>query len=922
MYRSDSTTVVRARRESDNCSVIIKLCHHQTGDVASRLRAERERDLLASCNSPQLPRPLECIDCEGGQALILEDCGGQAVDQLLQAGPLSQQDSLKIAIGIAEALGALHAQGIIHRDIRPANFIYHPGNGQVQLIDLDAATRLSQATAVVDSAEVANTHPDYIAPEQTGRISRTVDYRSDFYSFGACLYQLFTGQPPFIADDLAGLLHAHIARRPLPANERCEAVGPAMAAIVAKLLAKSPDKRYQSAFGLLADLQATARLNPSEATAFVPGQQDIASVFRIPAKLYGRQAALHQISEDYARVRAGDTALTLVSGPAGIGKTALVEALRDQVVEDDGYFVAGKFDQLKSNEAYDALLQALNDLVRQILAQDNASVAHWRQHLLAYMGESHTALAELVPQLASLTGNAAEPGDTSNDSAANRFNHALLAFLQAASMVGKPVVLFLDDLQWADTPSLRSLAHILRDSTLRHIHIVGSYRSEEVDAAHPLSLLIDSLHKQERSYTAIQLEPLKAQDIGQLLGDCLFQDASQCNDLAQLLRERTGGNPFFIRQMLEHLATQGGLAFDNQAGQWQWSLSEIAQLEYTQDIGRFMARQIDSLDPACLGLLQTAACIGTKFSLELLAQSCDLNQAQALFALYPALNRGLICLVGIDSKFLLTEDPATLETLLRARPVALRFNHDHIAEAANQGLNKTQRSATHLRIADLLKQHFAEAADGQQLFRLASHYNQASQALNAVQRNSVAELNLRASTAIQASGGYEVAYELAQKGLPLLPDNAWQQHYALCLKLHQKAAELACLTADYERMQSLLTVMEAHCQTVLDKLPGYETRILSEIAQNRPYQAVKTVIPMLAEFGLRLPARPRPKHVVQSYLRTRLLLAGKSVEQLDQLPPLQDPVYKAGLQLLSRVVSAAYFSSPMMLPLIILLLVR
>ncbi|MDX1497041.1 MAG: adenylate/guanylate cyclase domain-containing protein, partial [Salinisphaeraceae bacterium] len=467
------------------------------------------------------------------------------------------------------------------------------------------------------------------------------------------------------------------------------------------------------------------------------------------------------------------------------------------------------------------------------------------------------------------------------------------------------------------------------ENELRNIHLIGSYRDEEVDSEHPLSQMLAGLRQQGRGYTKLKLTPLQLDDIGELLSDSLAQPADECRPLAQWLLDRCSGNPFFIRQMLQHLCKHELLVFKPQLGSWHWSIEAISQADYSQEVAQFIAGQLETLKPQAQTLLQTAACIGSKFQLDVLAQAHGLNQAEAIIGLYPALNKGLIRLIGIDSKLLLTENKSHLEQLLEQHSVSLQFNHDTITQAANQRLTEAQRSATHLRIARLLEKHIeqqsstsTEPADSHSLFKLASHYNLASEQLNDQERLAVAKLNLKASSAVQQTGGYEVALGLSKKALSLLPDDAWQTHYRLNLDLHHKAAELACLTAEYASMHGLLEAANAHAQSPLDRLPGYETKILSEIAQNRPYQAVKAVIPMLAEYGLQLPARPRPKHVVQSYLSTRLLLAGRSVNKLQQLPPLQDPTYKAGLQLLSRVISAAYFSSALMLPLIILLLVR
>jgi serine/threonine protein kinase len=442
-------------------------------------------------------RPLELI-CEGRQTmLVLEDPGGEPLERLLGT-PMEVGDFLHLAIAIATAVAEVHRRGLIHKDIKPTNILVNSATGQVWLTGFGIASRLPRERQSPEPPEfIAGTLP-YMAPEQTGRMNRSIDSRSDLYALGVTLYQMLTGTLPFTASDPMEWVHCHIARQPVPPGERSKNVPGSVSAIVMKLLTKTAEERYQTAAGVerdlrrcLAEWQTQCRIDE-----FPLGEHDTPDRLLIPEKLYGRAREIDTLLASFDRVVAGGRPeLVLVSGYSGIGKSSVVNELHKPLVPPRGLFASGKFDQYKRDIPYATLTQAFQSLVRPLLGKSQAELQYWRDALQVALGPNGLLIVDLVPELKLIIGEQPPIPVLPPQDAQRRFQLVFRRFIAVFARPEHPLALFLDDLQWLDAATLDLLEDLLRQPDVRHLMLIGAYRDNEVDSAHPLMHKLEAIRQ-------------------------------------------------------------------------------------------------------------------------------------------------------------------------------------------------------------------------------------------------------------------------------------------------------------------------------------------------------------------------------------------------------------------------------------------
>ena len=487
----------------------------------------------------------------------MEDWGGVALGKYLQQQSLTLTDVLAIALQITDILHDLSQHRVVHKDIKPANILIHPDTKQVKLIDFSIASLLPKETQEIQSPNILEGTLAYLAPEQTGRMNRGIDYRADFYALGVTLYQLLTGQLPFPSDDPLELMHCHIAKLPLPANQVNPDLPEQVAAIVAKLMAKNAEDRYQSALGIKHDLAhcLTQWQETGTIAAFALGSRDLSDRFLIPEKLYGRQTEVQTLLDAFDRVAAGASELMLVAGFSGIGKTAVVNEVHKPITRQQGYFIKGKFDQFNRNIPFSAFVQALQDLMGQLLSESDEQLAQWKAQILAVVGENGQALIEVIPELEQIIGKQPLVPELSGSAAQNRFNLLFQKFIELFTTAEHPLVIFLDDLQWSDSASLQLLKLLMNDNG--YLLVLGAYRDNEVSLVHPFILTIEELKKAEAIVQTITLAPLAFGDTNHLIADTLNCSLELAQPLTELIDRKTKGNPFFTTQFLKALHEDG-----------------------------------------------------------------------------------------------------------------------------------------------------------------------------------------------------------------------------------------------------------------------------------------------------------------------------------------------------------------------------
>jgi len=924
LTQASSTVLVRGRSLADGAPVLIKLLREETPSPWDVALLRREYEVACSIEAEGVLRPRELVRAGASLALVFEDFGGRPLRDLLLEEPPELEAALEIALAAARTLGDIHRHQVIHKNVTPASLLVDAEGRVARVIDFSICTRLAREAVQREGSPVIEGQLPYVSPEQTGRMNRSVDSRTDLYSLGVTLYEMLTGRVPFESADPLELVHCHIARRPVPPDEVDASIPAAVSRLVMKLLAKRAEDRYQSAGGLAADLETfLARLRAGEELTDISlGARDVSGQLEIPEKLYGREQELEALMASFDEVGRGRTELFLVGGYSGVGKSALVHELHEPIVERRGVFVSGKFDQFKRDSPYRALIQALSQVVQRILTDSEAEVSAWSRRLEPVLGENGRLLTDLIPGLELIVGPQPEVQELPPTEAQNRFKLLLEEFVRAFATDEHPLVLFLDDLQWADSATLGLLKAFLLDGTPRPMLLLGAYRDNEVDLHHPLMLHLRDVEEGGGVLRRLTLAPLGEEHLGDLVADTLQVEAAKAAPLTRLLHDKTGGNPFHVTQFLRSLHEQGLLALNAETQAWTWDLERIEAREMTSNVVDLMVQKLQRLEPRTQRVLQLAACIGNRFSLEVLAVVNEASEECTAAEIWEAVREGLVLPLGTSYKLLaeaeLEEEHAEGVLDPELLQVEYRFLHDRVQQAADALIAEDERQATHLRIGRLLRDSEGAELRDERLFDVVGHLNLAAPLVEADgERQQLAELNLEAGRRAIQSSAYEPAAAFLRAGLELLPADAWSARYELALGLHTAACEAESMRLEHERGRELGDQVLAHARTPLECVGIYELRIQHAIAAGQLEQSIDDAIEALGTLGVHVPRRPTTAQVLLAFLRMRLRLRGKSTEDLRELPTMTDPEKVAAMSLLVRVSPAAYQSSPNVLAMII-----
>ncbi|TFW00430.1 diguanylate cyclase [Oxalobacteraceae bacterium OM1] len=908
-----NSRVYRAQRERDSLPVILKFLNDETPAAEKRARFQQEYSLSHQLRIGSVVRAYLLESSGGRQAMVLEDFGGTSLNKLALAGRLDLFDWLDLAIRIARALDELHAQNVMHKDINPSNIVWNRRTGELKLIDLGIASRLSRETPDAGSAERVEGTLPYVSPEQTGRMNRAVDYRTDLYSLGVTFYELLAGRLPFPDKDIAELLHAHLARMPMPPHAFNADIPPVLSAIVARLMEKNAEARYQSAAGVAADLRRC--LDQLEETgaieSFPLGARDFPRRLQVSQQLYGRKEQVGQLLRACEDARAGQPRLVLVAGYSGVGKTALVHEAQRPIVAHGGHFIAGKFEQLRRDVPYAPLGQALGQLCRIILTQGVATVAAWRHRLLQALGGNGAVLTPVIPGLELIIGTSEPMPDLPAAQAQNRFKQAFRNLVACLASPEQPLALFLDDLQWADLQSLELVAWLLQTPAPMHLLIVGAYRDNEVGPGHALPLVLGEPALQGVAVDTIRLVPLTADDVARLLADTLRADADAdaVRELAALCVAKTGGNPFFLSRFLIELADGKVLRLQPRTGAWEWSLQEVQQARITDNVVDLMVARLQRLAPATREVVETAACLGNAFELPTLALVCGLPEAQVAELLWPALQEDLV--LPLDNRY------RHAGSDVRGLAAGYRFLHDRVHQAACTLSEERRRAAIHLRIGRLWLASTPPERQEALLFDLVGQLNRGRCLVDdADERLHIARLNYTAGEKARRSAAYKAALAYFETALELMREPHWTSEYDFMLALRLAAAEAAYLNVDPERMEHHAGIALRHARGTLDAARVHEIRIQAYSSQGRYLESVRTGLDVLALLGCRFPAKPRKLHVLAAIVKGRLTLPRQRIKELMHQPPMSDPRALAVRRIITEITSAAYRVAPLYTPLL------
>lgn len=912
-------TIYEAQRQ-DGMPVILKVLREPYPSSQEVARFRREYEITQQLEAPGIISCFELIQTGSQFAIALEDFGGQALSTYLGQPPLPLDQALSLMKRIADIVDQVHQGRVIHRDINPTNIVWNPDSDILKLIDFGIASQLSRETSSLsDLSRLEGTLP-YISPEQTGRMNRAVDYRTDFYSLGVTFYQLLTGQIPFTLDDPLDLIHAHIARLPVAPHVLRPEIPTPLSEIVLKLMAKTADERYQSAYGLAEDLRRCDRSWRAEGRIppFELSQQDFSDRLIIPQTLYGRESEYQQLMAAFERCCQGQVELVMVTGYSGIGKTALVNEIHQPVTRARGEFISGKYDQFSRGEPYRPLVSAIAQLVQRLLCRSDTEIAQYRQQLLAAVGSNVPLLIELVPEFKQLLGPQPPLSATPDTDTETRLHVLFRRLLAGLATADHPLVLFIDDLQWADAAFVRLLKRLATDPEGGYLLLLGTYRNNEVNAAHPLMLGLDEIRQAGRSVPTLTLGPLQPAQVQQLLQDTLHLSAAEVAPLADLCQKRTQGNPFFLNQLLERFYAREWLWFEPERRQWTWDWQRLQSQGVTDDIITFLIDRMGDLSEATVATLQRAAVVGNSFDLSSLTALMTQSPAQVVQHLQPALQQELILLAdsGLD---LSTSFDFQADSSYNP---SYRFIHDRVQQAAYSLLNPADRVEAHYHLGQGLWDD-QTSWDDEQLFATVHHLNQAQTQLTATERQRLAELNLQAGNKAIQAAAFQAALELLLTAVNLLPADAWESSYEMTLKIHSEASRAAYLATDLKTMERLNQVIFEQARQPLDAVSAHESTINTLIGQNQLNAAIDYTLEILRrDWNESLPSHPSSLQVLVQFLRTKLALVGKSPAQLAALPDVTDRAMQVSMSLRQGLFSATYYARPNLLPVLALSLVR
>ncbi|WP_071517429.1 hybrid sensor histidine kinase/response regulator [Geitlerinema sp. PCC 9228] len=929
LHETDSTILYRGYRHTDGEPVTIKLLKAGAASLSELESLKHEYNLLQGKTIPGIIHPYELASSEAGLALVLEGFIGKSLQDYVSERHLALAEFFAIATQLTDALAALHHHHIVHRDVKPANIIIHPETQQVRLTDFSMAVSVTPGKTYTANADSIEGTLAYMAPEQTGRVNRPIDHRADLYSLGVTFYELLAGELPFPQTEAMELIHSHIAKRALPLSQVRPHLPSILSHITDKLLAKRAKNRYQSAHGLKLDLQTCWQhwQQSGDIPEFAIAQQDVSGSLQLPHQLFGREAETRTLQDALQCVCQGSSKLVLVSGYSGIGKSALVESLREPTLQQGGYYISGKFDQFQRDIPYAAFIQAFQDLVRQILAQPQEQLETWNQKLKKALGSNGQVIIDAIGEVEYIIGKQPPVPTLSPAETQNRFQLVFKQFVSVFAQPETPLTIFLDDLQWADAGSLKLLQLLASDMDSRYLLLVGAYRDNEVSPTHPLTRVVEKI-AQRRQIVRVPVGNLQIAHVEELLATMLdapnSATESAYRELAELLHAKTQGNPFYLHQLIQALYQQNLLAFNFSKGCWQWDIVHI-QAVGISDIGivELMVRRVHQLPHSTQEILKLAACIGTCFDLDILSVVCQKSVQTAARDLWYAIEEGLVLPANNAPSQTSNGNTATLVGGGDGQGSSYRFLHDRVQQAAYSLIPEPQKRNTHLQIGRLLKQNITRDRLEGQIFDIVNQLICGVDLIEDLEeRCELAQLNLIAIRKAKAATAYETAHRYLNVALQLLPENAWQENYQLTLDLYLEGVEVESINNESDRAQYLAQDIRRNAKDLLDLIKVYEIEVQYLISQNQMGEAIDLALEALSLLGISLPQDPQQLATATEQLSVELSpWRGDKIGELENLPTMSDPYRYAALRMLVTVTPPVFIGRPSLFPIVALSMV-
>ncbi|NJO31382.1 MAG: AAA family ATPase [Richelia sp. SL_2_1] len=984
IYSSSQTIVYRGIRGKDQKPVIIKLMGIEYPTSQQIIQFRHQYFITENLDVPGIIKSYSLEKYGTSYAFVMEDFGGISLademdswnSQKIRQAPDFLHYFLDIAIKIASALEQLHHHHIIHKDIKPDNILINPITKQVKITDFSIASILPKEIQFLINPDIIEGTLAYISPEQTGRMNRGIDYRSDYYSLGVTYFELLTGELPFNNENSLDLIYSHISKQP-PIEKiiSCKA-SEIISNIICKLMAKNAEDRYQSALGLKHDLELCLnklqnnQQNSQTIETFELATKDISDHFIIPEKLYGREVEVQQLLAAFDRVinhsqhylekseLIKGVEMLLVKGDSGMGKTAVVNQIYQPVIREKGYFIQGKFNQLQQDIPFVGWVKALENLIEQLLSENDTQIKQWKASILSALGEQAQVIINLIPALKLIIGPQPKAAELSGIAAQNRLNFLFHKFIQVFAIRKHPLVIFLDDLQWADAASLSFIQLLMSENNLVNnlqtqrnnlgiqipnfisantnqnqnqnaLLLIGSYRDKEVSMSHPLGFTIGEIAKTNVKISSINLEPLDQNDIGILIAETLKCELDSVIALTQVIFAKTKGNPFFIHEFLKTLYKDKAIKFNYEIGNWQCDIADVRKLALTDDVVEFLALQIKRLPTYNQKILKFAACIGNKFDLQTLSTINETHPNDTITELWDSVIEGLI--LPIDKKNdSSNQDHSTTALIIdgncdnqislgHCRASQFKFIHDRVQQAAYSLIPESEKQQIHLKLGTLLLNKTSADSWEKDIFEIVNQFNKALELIDVQQeRNELAKMNLIAGRSAISATAYQEALKYLTTGRKLLISDCWKTEYELSLGLHEALAEITYLIGDFQASEEFIEVVLTQAKTLLEKVKVYEIRIQVYTSQNKLVKAISIAREILKQFGVTFPEQPTQEDIQKELKKTAAILGDRSIEELTNLPSITDATQLAVMRIAASMIPPAYIADQLLFPLIVL----
>lgn len=907
LYESNSVKVYRGFRISDKKPLIFKILKNENQDKTLTDNFKREFSILQELTldgvSDGVIRECGLESYDNTIMMVLEDIGGRSLGSILQEKKLLVEEFLNFAVKLCSILDSLYKKQIIHKDINPHNIIWNEESDQIELIDFGIATRTSTRSQSFTPLETIEGTIAYISPEQTGRMNRAVDHRTDLYSLGVTFYEMISGQHPFNFSDPMEIIHAHLAQIPMPVATVEDSIPEYISTIIEKLMSKMAEDRYQTFSGLLFDLQESLKIlrGKKDASQFILGEKDFAERFQIPQKLYGRKLETEILGTSFEKMTNGKSELLLVKGYSGVGKSSIIYELHKNLTEKDGYFLEGKFDQFQKNTPYSAWIGAFEGFIKYLLMEGDEKLNYWKKRILDTVKQEGKVLTDVIPNLELIIGLQPDIPELGTQESQNRFNYIMMNFIEAIAQIEHPIIIFLDDLQWMDTPSLGLLELIVGNREINYLNIIGAYRDNEVDEAHPLQSAINRIETKGVTVDSITLKNLKQDDIELLLSETLLTPLSTVGELGTLIYSKTEGNPFFTHQILHSMERKKVISFDSKSSQWQWDLQKIKALDISDNVIELLVERLTALPKEMQNILKLASFIGNHFSEKMITIISELPKIEVETTLQAAVDEGVLFIIKEEYKFV----------------------HDRIQQASFTLTKESERAEIHWRVGNLLLQRLSTKQREDKLFDIANHLLFGKELISSdSERAMVLAILLDAAQKAKKANAYDLAIRFLDSGISDISSESWVNGYEQSLFFYNERAEIGFLTKDYSRMESCAEVVFSQSKTPEDRISAYNTLIQAYIGRNESKAAIETALKALESLGLSLVENPEEGDIGAAFGRVAKLRAEVGDTELINLPEMREKRDLAIVHMLASIIAPTYNTNPPLMLLTVLKMVE